>query len=100
MGRLPGRCGAVAEWSKALAWKVSIRQNRIEGSNPSRSANSFTHTAAPSLRQAAPRVGRPELALMRGWSILCALAETMNELVYRADRGDRGSGGGAAEGDG
>jgi len=32
------RCGAVAEWSKALAWKVSIRQNRIEGSNPSRSA--------------------------------------------------------------
>ena len=32
-------CGAVAEWSKALAWKVSIRQNRIEGSNPSRSAN-------------------------------------------------------------
>src|SRR3954451_6674864 len=39
MGALPGRCGAVAEWSKALAWKVSIRQNRIEGSNPSRSAN-------------------------------------------------------------
>ena len=31
-------CGAVAEWSKALAWKVSIRQKRIEGSNPSRSA--------------------------------------------------------------
>src|SRR6476469_8294413 len=37
--RLPANCGAVAEWSKALAWKVSIRQNRIEGSNPSRSAN-------------------------------------------------------------
>lgn len=37
---LPSRtCGAVAEWSKALAWKVSIRQKRIEGSNPSRSAN-------------------------------------------------------------
>ncbi len=34
----PAICGAVAEWSKALAWKVSIRQNRIEGSNPSRSA--------------------------------------------------------------
>jgi hypothetical protein len=34
----PAHCGAVAEWSKALAWKVSIRQNRIEGSNPSRSA--------------------------------------------------------------
>ena len=29
----------MAEWSKALAWKVSIRQNRIEGSNPSRSAS-------------------------------------------------------------
>jgi hypothetical protein len=29
----------VAEWSKALAWKVSIRQKRIEGSNPSRSAS-------------------------------------------------------------
>jgi hypothetical protein len=28
----------VAEWSKALAWKVSIRQKRIEGSNPSVSA--------------------------------------------------------------
>ena len=38
MGGLPAICGAVAEWSKALAWKVSIRQNRIEGSNPSRSA--------------------------------------------------------------
>jgi hypothetical protein len=30
--------GDVAEWSKALAWKVSIRQKRIEGSNPSVSA--------------------------------------------------------------
>ncbi len=36
--RFQALCGAVAEWSKALAWKVSIRQNRIEGSNPSRSA--------------------------------------------------------------
>ena len=40
MGALPAICGAVAEWSKALAWKVSIRQKRIEGSNPSRSATS------------------------------------------------------------
>src|SRR5437763_10383158 len=38
MAAFQGKCGAVAEWSKALAWKVSIRQNRIEGSNPSRSA--------------------------------------------------------------
>ena len=30
--------GAVAEWSKAHAWKVCIRQKRIEGSNPSCSA--------------------------------------------------------------
>ena len=34
-------CGDVAEWSKALAWKVSIRQKRIEGSNPSVSATTF-----------------------------------------------------------
>ena len=32
------KCGAVAEWSKAHAWKVCIRQPRIEGSNPSCSA--------------------------------------------------------------
>jgi hypothetical protein len=29
----------VAEWSKALAWKVSMGQKPIEGSNPSVSAN-------------------------------------------------------------
>src|SRR3546814_17004018 len=39
IGGMPYRtCGAVAEWSKALAWKVSIRQKRIEGSNPYRPA--------------------------------------------------------------
>ncbi len=32
----------MAEWSKALAWKVSIRQKRIEGSNPSRSATDLS----------------------------------------------------------
>ena len=66
-GRLPARphaasaapsraCGAVAEWSKALAWKVSIRQNRIEGSNPSRSASHPQHpspSGTPALRAAA-----------------------------------------------
>ena len=41
MGRFPAICGAVAEWSKALAWKVSIRQKRIVGSNPTRSAISL-----------------------------------------------------------
>ena len=35
------RCGAVAEWSKALAWKVSMGQKPIEGSNPSRSATAI-----------------------------------------------------------
>ena len=35
-GKLPPH-GEVAEWSKAHAWKVCIRQ-RIEGSNPSFSA--------------------------------------------------------------
>ncbi|BBA36673.1 uncharacterized protein sS8_4750 [Methylocaldum marinum] len=30
----------MAEWSKAHDWKSCIRQNRIEGSNPSLSANS------------------------------------------------------------
>jgi hypothetical protein len=44
-------CGAVAEWSKALAWKVSIRQNRIEGSNPSRSA---TWSVSPRRTPACP----------------------------------------------
>ena len=39
-------CGEVAEWSKALAWKVSRRVNpRLEGSNPSFSAI-FEHLAA------------------------------------------------------
>ena len=31
-------CGEVSEWSKEHAWKVCIRQ-RIEGSNPSLTAN-------------------------------------------------------------
>lgn len=34
-----GRIGAVAEWSKADAWKVCIGQKPIVGSNPTRSAN-------------------------------------------------------------
>ena len=33
-------CGAVAEWSKAHAWKVCMGQKLIVGSNPTRSANS------------------------------------------------------------
>ena len=31
-------CGAVAEWSKAHAWKVCMGQKLIVGSNPTRSA--------------------------------------------------------------
>src|SRR5690349_2683884 len=52
MSALPAKCGAVAEWSKALAWKVSIRQNRIEGSNPSRSATSLRLRSAVRARAA------------------------------------------------
>ncbi len=44
-GALPAKCGAVAEWSKALAWKVSIRQKRIVGSNPTRSASLLLNLA-------------------------------------------------------
>src|SRR3546814_3547312 len=38
-----GACGAVAEWSKALAWKVSIGQKPIVGSNPTRSEIGRAH---------------------------------------------------------
>jgi hypothetical protein len=41
-------CGEVAEWSKALAWKVSIGQKLIAGSNPALSAIS-PFQAFPSL---------------------------------------------------
>jgi|31_taG_2_1085359.scaffolds.fasta_scaffold00050_13 hypothetical protein len=34
----------VAEWSKAHAWKVCIRQKRIEGSNPFLSAKTVILT--------------------------------------------------------
>ena len=57
---LLGRGGAVAEWSKALAWKVSIRQNRIEGSNPSRSA-SFTLKMAQNSANLRPETVRTEI---------------------------------------
>ena len=33
----------MAEWSKAHAWKVCIRQKRIVGSNPTRSATNPQH---------------------------------------------------------
>jgi hypothetical protein len=35
----------VAEWSKAHAWKVCIRQKRIVGSNPTRSAIEPQHSS-------------------------------------------------------
>ena len=40
----------MAEWSKALAWKVSIRQKRIVGSNPTRSANYALSEARQNLK--------------------------------------------------
>src|SRR3546814_20663334 len=60
MHETTGCSGAVAEWSKALAWKVSIRQNRIEGSNPSRPATSVPEWA-PRLRECPPPA--PEAAV-------------------------------------
>ena len=54
---LPVQCGAVAEWSKALAWKVSIRQKRIVGSNPTRSATRRC-PATPAIDAAAVHFGR------------------------------------------
>ena len=38
----------MAEWSKAHAWKVCIRQKRIVGSNPTRSANDPQHKSLAS----------------------------------------------------
>ncbi len=35
--------GEMAEWSKAHAWKVCIRQKRIKGSNPFLSAGNENH---------------------------------------------------------
>jgi hypothetical protein len=57
---LPSRmgCGDVAEWSKALAWKVSIRQKRIEGSNPSVSASFVRADRIIGQRQFQPFVAR------------------------------------------
>jgi hypothetical protein len=49
----------VAEWSKALAWKVSIRQKRIEGSNPSRSARAYFCTVSHELLRTIESGGLP-----------------------------------------
>ena len=53
-------CGAVAEWSKAHAWKVCIRQKRIVGSNPTRSATDPQHQ---SLVTGQPRVAAEQAGL-------------------------------------
>ena len=57
-----GAYGAVAEWSKALAWKVSIRQNRIEGSNPSRSATTLSSPIQPN--SIFPRIQRKNVIVL------------------------------------
>jgi translation initiation factor IF-1 len=64
----------VAEWSKALAWKVSMRQKRIQGSNPCRSASIFPlHSAFAKGRQLCDHsrfekgcMAKEELLEMRG----------------------------------
>ena len=57
----------MAEWSKALAWKVSIRQNRIEGSNPSRSATTLLAAIWRSKPETAQRV-RQWIGAALDWS--------------------------------
>jgi hypothetical protein len=47
----------VAEWSKALAWKVSMGQKLIQGSNPCRSATLMFQGNTQTLRQKIARVG-------------------------------------------
>ena len=63
-------CGEVAEWSKALAWKVSIRQNRIAGSNPALSA-----TDRPQSPPETPdflALGRFRLVFALNWTLVSA----------------------------
>ena len=57
--------GEVAEWSKAHAWKVCIRQ-RIEGSNPSLSANlnpTVSASSAPTPKTARCLAGWHQFAI-------------------------------------
>ncbi len=79
MPRVPEQCGAVAEWSKALAWKVSIRQKRIEGSNPSRSAS---HPRHPSPSDARPAKAAAVGALMYPNATTC---QSSGEFVPLSD---------------
>lgn len=60
----------MAEWSKALAWKVSIRQKRIEGSNPSRSAKHrrLPHKFADYLLNYQPDMLWHTIAYVQGFS--------------------------------
>ena len=44
MTRIEEVKGEVAEWSKAHAWKVCVRQKRTVGSNPTLSAKCIKNT--------------------------------------------------------
>lgn len=101
--RHKGACGAVAEWSKAHAWKVCIRQKRIEGSNPSRSAINPQHPSQLSgaARNAAElaaltlaiRNRRPERAGLQApfrllrLPCLCPFHNRCGFPVFRAEQG-------------
>ena len=66
----------MAEWSKALAWKVSIRQKRIEGSNPFLSA-------ITSLQTLAGVDGVPEILLYsKGFSEVDQTTETEQTPIF------------------
>ncbi len=65
------RSGAVAEWSKAHAWKVCIGQKPIVGSNPTRSASSCCSRAKP-IASGACRGARLGLQILTdaGWQLI------------------------------
>ena len=69
----------MAEWSKALAWKVSIRQKRIEGSNPSRSAT----YALFRWRAASACPTEPRILAILDWE-LSTLAHPLADFAYHA----------------
>src|SRR5436190_17957293 len=87
MGALPAICGAVAEWSKALAWKVSIRQNRIEGSNPSRSAKPLFRVLTDFGIGSDHRIA---------WMVAICLLRQRNDCGGKIDEVDLGRAGGSA----
>jgi hypothetical protein len=73
----------VAEWSKALAWKVSMGQKLIQGSNPCRSATGLLQ----GILKAARGFGRSLLVkgatqLIKAEEYSVRIVETGNDLAF------------------